>query len=268
MRDFLLTLAVTATSKVCVYRDCLMRRIPWDGRIETAGPGTSRHSICKGKSVIDAVLVQPRSGAPRASVLICHGIGETVELWHRVQQLLAENGVASLVFDYAGYGRSSGFFNAGRAELDAVFAFKFLAQQTDSLPVSVLGLSLGSGIAAAILGRVPAHRLVLCAAFTSLRKASGCVGVPRSLWPGVPPIWNTEEVLRTCVLPVLIVHGEKDQLFPVQMAEELAECCASKCELAIIPGATHNDPFYHPQQSYWGDIVARFLLQDGRRDSI
>jgi pimeloyl-ACP methyl ester carboxylesterase len=124
-------------------------------------------------------------------------------------------------------------------------------------------LSLGSGIAGAIIKRVPAHSLVLCAAFTSLRKAAGSVGVPRSLWPGVPPIWDTEEVLRNCSIPVLIVHGEKDRLFSVRMAEELAESCASNCELAIIPGVTHSDPFYHPQQLYWGEIVARFLLQDG-----
>jgi len=239
-----------------------MRRIPWDGRMETAGPGTSRHVLHSGKNVLDAVLVQPQMGASRASLLLCHGIGETVELWHGVQQLLAENGVASLVFDYAGYGRSSGFFNASQAERDAIAAFHFLELQTAPMPVAILGLSLGSGVAAAIINRVPAHRLVLCAAFTSLRKASGSVGVPRSLWPGVPPIWNTEEVLGNCSIPVLIVHGDKDRLFPVRMARELAECCPGNCELAIIPGATHSAPFYHPQQAYWGETVARFLLQN------
>ena len=262
-RDFLLSIAVTATSRVCIARDRLMRRIPWDGRMETAGPGTSRPIVRSGKNDLSAVLVQAPSGAAKASLLICHGIGETVELWHRVQQLLAENGVASLVFDYAGYGRSSGFFSARQAEQDAVAAFHSLERQTAPMPIAVLGLSLGSGIAAAIVSRVPAHRLVLCAAFTSLRKASGCIGVPRSCWPGVPPVWNTEEALRNCSIPVLIVHGEKDRLFPVSMARELKECCAGNCELAIIPGATHNDPFYHPQQSYWGDIVARFLLENG-----
>jgi hypothetical protein len=264
VRDILLTIAVTATSRVCVLRDRLRRRIPWDGRMETAGPGTSRHAICSGKNMLDAVLVRPQSGAAQTSVLICHGIGETVELWHRVQQLLADNGVASLVFDYAGYGRSSGFFNASQGERDAVAAFHFLERQTAPLPASVLGLSLGSGIAAAIVSKVPAHRLVLCAAFTSLRKAAGRVGVPKAFWSGVPPIWNTEDALRNCSIPVLIVHGEKDRLFPVSMAEELAGLCGSSCELAIVPGASHNDPFYHPRQSYWGEIVARFLV---RKDS-
>jgi hypothetical protein len=265
VRDILLTIAVTATSRVCVARDRLMRRFPWDGRMETAGPGTSRHVIRSGKNSLDAVLVQPRSGNAQASVLICHGIGETVELWHRVQQLLAQNGVASLVFDYAGYGRSSGFFSARQAEQEAVAAFRYLEQQTAPLPVAVLGLSLGSGIAAAIVSKVPAHRLVLCAAFTSLREAAGRVGVPKAFWSGVPPIWNTADALRSCSIPVLIVHGERDRLFPVSMARELTEACRSSCELSIVPGASHNDPFYHPRQCYWGEIVARFLLQNEPR---
>ena len=47
--------------------------------------------------MLDAVLVTPDANGARASLLICHGIGETVEHWLAVQQLLAANGVASLV---------------------------------------------------------------------------------------------------------------------------------------------------------------------------
>ena len=213
--------------------------------------------------MLDAVLVQPQSGAAQASVLICHGIGETVELWHPVQQLLAASGVASLVFDYAGYGRSSGFFHAGQAERDAVAAFHCLERLTTPLPVSVLGLSLGSGIATAIIGKVPAHRLVLLGAFTSLRKAAMSVGIPRVFTAAVPPIWDAEDALRNSTVPVLIVHGEKDPLFPVRMATELAGLCGSECEVVIVPKLSHNEPFYRPRASYWGSIVARFLVRGG-----
>jgi pimeloyl-ACP methyl ester carboxylesterase len=260
-RDILLSIVVTATARVCVARDRLLRRFRWDGRIETAGPGTSLHAIQSGRNALDAVLVRPQT-APQASLLICHGIGETVELWHRVQQLLAQNGVASLVFDYSGYGRSTGFFSSTQAEQDAVAAFHVLEQLTTPLPVSILGLSLGSGIAAASIKNLPAHRLVLCSAFTSLRKAAISARIPKMFSVGVPPIWDAEEALRECRIPVLIVHGEKDRLFPVRMARELARFCNSPVELAIIPNATHNDPFYHPQQSYWGEIIARFLKRD------
>jgi pimeloyl-ACP methyl ester carboxylesterase len=206
--------------------------------------------------------VKPESTPAKASVLICHGIGETVELWHDVQQLLAASGVASLVFDYTGYGRSSGFFTASQSEMDAVAAFRCLEQLTSPLPVAVFGMSLGSGIAAAIIGKVPAHRLVLCGSFTSLQKAAVSVGIPQAFEFGVPPIWDTIDALRSCLVPVLIVHGEKDRLFPVRMAEELAASCGSTCELVVVPNVSHADPFYHPQPSYWGSIIAQFLKKD------
>jgi pimeloyl-ACP methyl ester carboxylesterase len=262
VRQLLLTIAITATSRICVVRDRLLRRVPWDGRMETAGPGTSRHSIRSGREILDGVLVQPQSVPARASLLICHGIGENVELWHGVQQLLAANDVASLVFDYAGYGRSSGFFNARQAEEDAVAAFHCLERLTAPLPVSVLGLSLGSGIAAAIIARVLAHRLALLGAFTSLRKAALSVGIPRMFEFAVPPIWDAEDALRECAVPVLIVHGENDRLFPVRMARELAGFCGSARRLEIVQGLGHNEPFYQPKSSYWGSIVAGFLVED------
>jgi uncharacterized protein len=260
-RQFLLRIGVTVTSRVCLVRDRLLRRIPWDGRVETAGPGVSRHRIASGRETLDAVFVEPQRVPAQASVLLCHGIGEQVEHWFRVQQMLAECGVASLVFDYTGYGRSSGLFSAYQAEEDAIAAFHFLERLTAPLPVSVLGLSLGSGIAGAMVSRVPAHRMVLLGAFTSLREAAVSVGVPRLFNFAVPNIWDTRAALAGTSIPVLIVHGEKDRLFPVRMAEELAARGRSDCELVIIPGLGHNEPFYQPRLSYWGDTVARFLLQ-------
>lgn len=239
-----------------MLRDRLLGRIRRNGRVETSQAVASRHVIHSGNNVIDAVFVTPDANAVKASVLICHGIGETVEHWLGVQQLLAANGVASMVFDYSGYGRSSGFFNASQCELDAVAAFMCLQRLTGTLPVSVLGFSLGSGIAAAIVPRVPVHRLLLCAAFTSLRKATVSVGIPKFFALAVPPIWDAEKALGACSVPVLVVHGEKDRLFPVEMAEELAAYCGSQSELVIVPMLTHNEPFYRPHLSYWGRIAS------------
>ena len=90
----------------------------------------------------------------------------------RVQELLAAHGAASLVFDYSGYGRSTGRIEAAQCEQDAIAAFEFLEGLAPGAPIAVLGFSLGSGIAAAVMRRVRASRLVLCAGFTSFRAAA------------------------------------------------------------------------------------------------
>jgi pimeloyl-ACP methyl ester carboxylesterase len=100
-----------------------------------------------------------------------------------------------------------------------------------------------------------------------LRKAAVSIGLPKFLARGVPPIWGTENALRTCKVPVLIVHGEEDQLFPVQMAEELNAFCGTRSELVIVPKLSHKEPFYHPDLSYWGLIISWMLREGGTKAS-
>ncbi len=118
---------------------------------------------------------------------------------------------------------------------------------------------MGSGIAAAILGRATPRHLVLCASFPSFKEAARGVRWPEILAFLVPDIWRTKDALSKCGLPVLLVHGEKDQLFPSQMAMDLQSSCGAQAKLIVVPELAHGDPFYYPQPTYWGP-VAEFLL--------
>jgi alpha-beta hydrolase superfamily lysophospholipase len=267
VRQLVFNLTIQSVGRLLLLRDLAFgwARVNW--RIDPGAAGVSRHAIGSGKNVLDAVLVRPTKAPARAGLLICHGIGETVQRWQKVQQLLAAHGVASLVFDYSGYGRSTGFFGAPESEQDAIAAFRFFEEQADGLPISLLGFSLGSGIATAILPRVPARSLVLGAAFTSLRDAARSTGVPGFLNFCVPPIWRAEDVLRSCTVPALIVHGERDRLFPVTMAAELGACCGSHAKVIIVPRLAHNEPFGKPTLGYWGLIIDHLLGEESAEGS-
>ena len=186
--------AVTGISRAALVRDRVLGRVRRD-RVERSRHGATRHSVTSEERVLDAVFVRP-GAEPRAVLLICHGIGEVVEHWTPVQDLLAEQGVASLVFDYSGYGRSTGTVDWGRCERDAIAAFAFLRELMPGAPVSLLGFSMGSGIATAIAEETAPERLVLCEAFTSFRDAACSMGVPRFCTAVLPPIWSGEEPLR------------------------------------------------------------------------
>jgi alpha-beta hydrolase superfamily lysophospholipase len=249
------SIAIAGASRFLILRD---RGLGWTkrGRVPAGvHERASRHAIPGAAHILDAVFVEPARVPARAAVLLCHGIGETVEQWFGVQQLLAAEGVASLVFDYSGYGKSAGRLHWEQFELDAVATFAALKDLAPSLPISVLGFSLGSGVAAAIVHRVPAKRLILCEAFTSFRHAAASIGIPRLLARYVPPIWHAQLRLAACKLPVLIVHGEKDRLFPIAMARELASWCEPPAEVVVVPRTTHNQPFRKPHLSYWGPII-------------
>jgi pimeloyl-ACP methyl ester carboxylesterase len=278
IRKHVFSATVGAISRVLAARDLLLGRIgPLRALRGKPAHGFAGHcpdavvtrcSIASGRNTLDAYFVRPtvceEGDEVRAVVLICHGIGETVAHWLPVQRLFAAQGVASLVFDYSGYGWSSGWVTAANCERDAVAAFAFLQRMMPGYAVALLGYSLGSGVAAAVIGRVEASRLILCAAFTSFRAAARSLGFPRFLTLTLPHMWQAEVNLRGHSSRVLIVHGERDQLFPVAMAEELASYCES--ELVLVPGMTHNEPFYTPDIAYWGLILSRLTAKNEREE--
>jgi alpha-beta hydrolase superfamily lysophospholipase len=255
------TAAVTLASQALIMRDRFLGRMKRVSLHNSSDLKVSRRTIASGKQLLDVVFAAPASEPARAAVLLCHGIGETVEHWFGVQTILASQGIASLVFDYAGYGRSTGHIRWEQCEEDAITAFDTLKTLLPDTPASILGFSLGSGIAAAVLDRISPAQLILCSSFTSFQAAACRAGLPRRLSLLAPQIWNTEETLRICTLPVLILHCEQDRLFPTQMASALASSCQGRAKLAIVSRQRHNDPFNRPELRYWAHVVS-FLVSD------
>ena len=262
MRDLILSVAVT-----CIHRGLLLRNRLWklpypvyDGAVPRAA--MERCTIAVGEETLDACLAVPCDGRAMAAVLILHGIGETVEHWGAVQQIFAGQGVASLVVDYRGFGQSSGWFSTDRAEADALAAVALLRTRFPQLRLSLVGFSLGSGLAAAVWERAGAEALALCAGYPSLRKAARSVGVPRWMTMLMRDIWRTDEVLRTVRMPVVLVHGAEDRLFPPALARELAAECPSAAELFVVTGVSHDDPIFRPSLLFWDPVIRRATCGD------
>ncbi len=197
---------------------------------------------------MDAAWVVPEE--PWAALLICHGIGETVEHWPRAQALLAEQGIASLVFNYSGFGRSTGRVSPEHCERDALAAYAWLRERLPAVPVTLLGFSLGTGVATAVCSQLEVRGLILCEGYTSLRAAVKSLGLPQS-W--IVDVWRSAETLTGCRVPLLVVHGKRDRLFPVAMGKALAE--AGSGELAVIEEMGHPDLHAKARPEDWQIIV-------------
>ena len=64
-----------------------------------------------------------------------------------------------------------------------------------------------------------------------------------------------EAKIRSIQMPLLVIHGEWDELIPLQQAVELYEMLPHvERELLIIPGAGHNDLLWAGLQDYFGGI--------------
>lgn len=250
MRQGILSFLLMVISRLLLRNDRL------SGRMAQVLSGFSfdkeRLVIPSGGRRLSAVYVSAGEDSP--AVLICHGIGELVEYWGKVQSLLQGMGVSSLVFNYSGYGASTGTISAAHCEDDAQSAYRELVDRGHQ-SIVLVGFSLGSGIGCAVASRIDLDGLVLCEGFSSFREAGSAMGFPRWLTRMVPNVWDTVHRVRELGMPVLVVHSDEDDLLPVSMAERVAEACGPRGQLIVMNGLSHNAPIFAPTAAYWQPIA-------------
>lgn len=187
----------------------------------------------------------------RGTVLFCHG--NAGNLSHRLDsiRLFHELGLSVLIFDYRGYGQSTGKPTEKGTYRDAAAAWQYLVEQRGISPEHIIlfGRSLGAAIAADLATRQPAAGVILESAFTSVPD------VAAQLYPWLPVRWlsryryNTRKKLADIHSPVLIVHSRNDEIIPYANGEHLFEA-ANEPKLFLELRGGHNDGFMVSGDSY------------------
>ncbi len=250
MRQGILSVLLGVISRLLLRSDRLsgrmsqaVRAFPFD---------EERLVIASGSRRLSAVYVSAGDDSP--AVLICHGIGELVEYWGKVQDLLRGMGVSSLVFNYSGYGSSSGGVSVAHCEEDTRSAYRELVERGHQ-SIVVLGFSLGTGVGCAVAPSIEVGGLVLCEGFSSLREAGLAMGFSPWMTRVVPNVWDTVHKVSEFEISVLVVHSDADDLFPLSMARRVAEACGTRGELLVMNGYKHNAPIFAPTEEYWAPIA-------------
>jgi len=187
---------------------------------------------------------------PRAVVLYAHGNGGNVAYRaKRLQRLQTDMGCSVLIFDYRGYGRSHGRPSVKGILADAEAARHKLAQlaQVDLGDIVLLGRSLGGAVATQLAAHSPARGLILESTFCSLRTVARH-HYPKLSWLVKRQKLNSIELIKQHQRPLLISHGDADEIVPYQLGCDLFEAANDPKQLITIPGGLHNDP--HPDDYY------------------
>lgn len=69
---------------------------------------------------------------------------------------------------------------------------------------------------------------------------------------------NTLEEVAKTKIPILFIHGAKDDFVPVWMSEKNFEACASEKQLLIVEGADHAESYYVDTKGY-ENAVSTFI---------
>ncbi len=200
------------------------------------------------------------------------GSNDTTWLWfhgnggnmgYRVEEMALVHwrlGVNQFIFDYRGYGQSAGRPSEQGIYRDARAALAYLQSRPDVLPEKIVyfGRSIGAAVAVELAASRPPLGLVLVAPFTSLGDMATVA------YPRLPLRWlvgnryNSLALLPQVYRPLLILHGDQDEIVPLSQSERLLQVANLPKALKVLPGAGHNDTYIAGGNVYW-DALREFL---------
>jgi hypothetical protein len=71
----------------------------------------------------------------------------------------------------------------------------------------------------------------------------------------VPNAYPTLDRIRRLRAPLLVIHGDRDEIVPVSHGRALFEAAAEPKSLHVVPGAGHNDLIDTAAASYGGALT-------------
>jgi len=210
---------------------------------------------------VETWLLKPDSISmqkPVPLVIFAHGNAERIEynVDEMTQFLLW--GMAVLLVEFPGYGRSTG--KPSQASLTDAFvaAYDQISKRADVRADKIIfyGRSIGGGAICSLLTQRPAAAVILMSTFTSVRTFA-----PRYLAPPflVRDPFDNLAAISQYAGPLLLIHGKQDDIIPYSHSKRLLEAAPNSRLISYNCG--HNDcpPDW---QAFWQEIES-FLRQAG-----
>lgn len=204
---------------------------------------------------LHAWWASPRGDMP--TLLWFHGNAGNIS--HRIDllALLASKGLGVFAMDYRGYGKSQGDPSEPGLCRDAEAAHKHVVDRLGVPPdkLFLFGQSLGGAVAIDLAVRQPCRGLIVESTFTSIRDMA------RLLFGPIPVHWfaasryDSMSKIRSLKARLLVIHGEQDELIPLEQGRRLFDAAAEPKFFYPVPGAGHNDCYQVKQEEYLNQIV-------------
>jgi hypothetical protein len=192
-------------------------------------------------------------------VLFSHGNAGNIGDRLLSVKLFRELGYDTLVYDYGGYGTSSGKPTEQRCYDDIRAMWAYLTETRGVAPerIVLFGRSLGAGVSCQLATEVDAGAVILESAFLSVP------AMAKTLYPIFPFGWlirhrfDNEAKVGTLRSPVLFVHSPDDEIIPYEHGQRLFALASEPKAFLEIRGG-HNEGFWMTGEAY-GAGLEEFL---------
>ena len=195
--------------------------------------------------------------AARGTVLFCHGNAGNIS--HRMEsiQIFNQLQLNVFIFDYRGYGKSSGKVSEQGTYRDVEAAWTYLVTER-GIPASeiiIFGRSLGGAIAAWVARNRDAKALIIESTFTSIPD------IGAELYPFLPVrllsryTYATIDYLEKVHCPVLVIHSIDDEMISIEHGRKLFDAAREPKEMLELRG-THNETMFESGRRYENGLNA------------
>ncbi len=201
-------------------------------------------------------LFLPGVSARSPLVVYTHGNGTLAQLEVGDTRGWQDLGYAILIPEYRGYGKAAGSPTQDLIVADTLQMIDVICERNtvDCSTMIYHGRSLGGGVAAALAAERAPKALVLESTFTSIRAFASDFYAPSFI---VRDGWDTVDFLPTFDAPILILHGDVDNIVPVAHSK-LNQKAARRATYHVLPG--HH--ILATDDNYWG-LVKDWAAQSG-----
>ncbi len=198
--------------------------------------------------LLNSVLFKADSS--KGVILYLHGNAGSLNSWGDVAGIYTDLHYDVLMPDYRGYGKSEGEIRSEeQLYQDIQTVYDTLKTKYDESKIIVLGYSVGTGLATKIAAANHPKLLILQAPFYSL------ADLVKNLYPIIPTFilkykFETNRYIEQCRMPVVIYHGDSDEIIYYNSSVKLQELIKKNCTLITLKGEGHNGMSSHPEYLY------------------
>ena len=192
----------------------------------------------------------------KATLIVFHGNGQNISSHIMSSYWLFDEGYDIFIFDYPGYGGSTGPLNPKTTVMAGLKAIEYVKAQSPDQSIAIFGQSLGGAVAMKTLiqlnDRSNICHLALESTFDSYQKvAQKALAKTWITWPFQylsylllsDAFAPGDDIKNISSIPITLFHRKNDPIVPYVFANRILSKAKEPKRLHTLPGQGHIDAF-------------------------
>ena len=206
-------------------------------------------------------FIPGRSKQAKGTVVFSHGNAGSISYHLGFVMWLAEAGYNVMMYDYRGFGKSGGTVDRRGMIDDVKAAFDYTSKRKDVDHTRLIsyGHSLGGAKSVTAIGETPVmglRAIIIDGAFASYHTMAELIGGQLGGSLVSDELSPKDYVKKLAPVPLLVVHGDRDEVVPVSQGKQLYEAAGQPKTLFEVKTGRHGTALSDDNGAYRKKLIA------------